>query len=124
MTEIWFCFIDVKYYDENPYVPRHGKMICRVHSIAEALEEVTNYVGDSIEEITFTWAGHEKKDMPKQELFFSESEFAEFNTVKHVIEHDQSYRDSKEAAEKYKRKKEMELVQRMKEIQHEKSRKN
>ena len=124
MTEIWFCFVDVKYYDETTHAPRHGKMICRVHSIAEALEEVTNYLGDNIEEIKFTWAGNEKKDMPKQELFFTESEFDGFDIVKHVIEHDHSHQDSKEMAEKYKREKEKKMVQRMKEIQHERSRKN
>lgn len=110
MTEIWFCFVDVKYYDENTYAPRHGKMICRVHSIAEALEEVTSYIGDFIEEIKFTWAGNEKKDMPKQELFFSESEFAAFDAMKHVIEHDHFYQDSKEMAEKYKREKEKKMI--------------
>lgn len=94
MAEKYFCLIDVHYYDEETYIPRHEKAILWVESFEEAYDLVKNQVEDNIDKISFAWAGKDGKDC-KQELFFTESEFDRFNIVKEIIEDDKSYEDYK-----------------------------
>lgn len=103
MAEKWFCFADVKFYDEG-YVPRHNKAVLWVESFDEAMELVKRYVGDNFETITFEWAGKSGQEC-KQDPFFSESEFYRFETIRAFIEDDWSYKDYKKAEEAYERSK-------------------
>lgn len=103
-AEKWFCLVDVKYYEEDTYVPRHNKMIIREDSLHNVLNFVENHIGDQIDSISLTWAGKLKQEC-KQELVFTESEFAAFDTVKDIIENDHSYKDYCEMREKHERSK-------------------
>lgn len=102
--EMWFCFVDVKYYEEETYVPRHNKMIVRATTLPEVLDFVENHIGNEINSINMTWAGKPNQEC-KQELVFTESEFAAFDTIKDIIENDHSYEDYCEMEKKYERSK-------------------
>lgn len=98
--EKWFCLVDVKYYEEDEYIPRHNKMILHTTSFIEAINFVYEYFGEAIEDIHIRWAGKEGQ-MAKQELVFTESEFVAFDLIKDAIENDHSYEDYKKASEDY-----------------------
>ena len=100
--EKWFCLVDIKYLEEDTYVPRHNKMVLHVYDFEEALHYVTEYYGENIDEIHMSWAGKNGFEC-KQELVFSESEFAAFETIKNIIEDDHSYADYVKAEEAYKK---------------------
>ena len=90
--EKFFCLVDVKFYEEDTYIPRHNKIILQVADFDEALQYVHEYIGENIEDIHMCWAGKKDKGC-KQELIFTESEFAAFDMVKNIIEDDHSYED-------------------------------
>lgn len=100
--EKWFCLVDVKYFEEDTYVPRHNKMVLHVYDFEEALHYITGYYGENLEEVNLSWAGRTGFEC-KQELVFSESEFAAFETIKNIIEDDHSYDDYVKAEEAYKK---------------------
>lgn len=94
-SERWFCFVDVKFYEEDSYVERHFKAIYWVTSFDEAMEEIKEYIGNDFISISFEWA---RKDC-KTEPVFTENEFDRFETIRHFLEDDKSYEDYKKIAE-------------------------
>jgi len=102
MSEKWFCFVDVKYSEEETYVPRHQKAILWVDSFDEAFDQVKHFIGENLDSISFEWAGKPNQEC-KQDPFFSESEFDRFELIKTFIEDDKSYADYCRLEEEYER---------------------
>lgn len=102
----YFLFIDVKYYEEETYIPRHNKMILHVSDLDEALENIQRKIGNNISNLHMWWAGEDSPEKAcKEELSFSESEFAAFDMVKNIIENDHEYEDYLKMEEEYERSK-------------------
>ena len=97
----FFAAIEISYWEDN--VLRTGKMIVRVASLDEAYQEATRYVGKDFDSILIYWIGQPPYYKSKSELFFTESEFDRFETVKKLIEDDLSLKDYEEAKERYQR---------------------
>lgn len=101
-----FLFVDVKYYEEGTYIPRHKKMILNVYDLNEALENIQISIGKNISDLHMWWAGEDSPEKEcKEELSFSESEFAAFDMVKNIIENDHEYEDYLKMEEEYERSK-------------------
>ena len=103
MAEKWFCLVDIKYCEEDTYIPRHNKVILHVESFNEAMKWLIDYYGDNFEEVNMRWAGKPNQEC-RQELVFSESEFYKYELVRRIIEDDHSYEDYCKAEAEYKKK--------------------
>ena len=98
MEDKFFAAIEISYWEDN--VPREAKMIVHVASLDEAYQEVTRYIGKYFESISIYWIGQPYHN-GKSELFFTESEFDRFDTVKRFIEDDLSIKDFERAEKRY-----------------------
>lgn len=102
--EKWICFYDVKYYEEDNYIPRHNKGMVFAETFSEVIKYLEKYFGTNIDEVNLRWAGQKDKEC-KQELNFTESEFNRFKWLQKFIEDDKSYADYCRLEEEYERSK-------------------